>query len=88
MAQRHCHSPAAGVVFVGLLITIGYLQGTIDGRKLRDCPPQLADGRALLGRNLTTNECRYAPIPRPAVLLSPIELRRMAAARERMSRIR
>ena len=86
VSQRRIHSPAAGVVFVAALVAVGYLQGLGQGRELRECPSQLSDGRALLGINLTTNECRYAGIPRPAVELSSVELRRMAVMRDRMER--
>ena len=50
------------------------------------CPAYTVDGRALLGIDTRGGryECRYSPLPRPAVELSPTELRRMARQKENM----
>lgn len=50
------------------------------------CPPTTPDGRPLRGLDLRKGKytCLYAPLPRPAVELSPTELRRMARQKEIM----
>lgn len=84
--MRHVDSPFVTALYTALLLAIGFSAGITEGVKLRVCPARLEDGRPLLGIVLATRECKYSGVPRPAVDLSPTELRRMATMRERMEK--
>lgn len=65
----------------------GFVEGHKTGAATLECP-RLMDSRPLVAYNLATKRCHYAPVGRPALDLSPEELRRMARTRERLERVR
>lgn len=93
MSQAFTRRPSvlATVLLSGTVALIAAAAGFVEGHKMgiatRECPA-FQGNRPLIAYNLTTGRCHYSPVPRPALDLSPTELRRMAKARERMERTR
>lgn len=88
MTYRKSDHPLIAFVYVTAAFILGGTIGLHHGAKVRQCPARLADGRPLLGIVLSTNECKYSGVPRPAVELSSTELRRIAITRDRMEKVR
>lgn len=87
--MRRSESPAATAMLFVAVAVVAAAAGFVEGHKVAahhaTCP-RVMDSRPLIAYNLATKQCHYSPVPRPALELSPDELRRMARARERMER--
>lgn len=89
MRWYRSESPAATTLLFGVVALCAGMAGFVEGNKLGTATitcPRVMDSRPLIAYNLATKQCHYSPVPRPALELSPTELRRMANHRERMER--
>jgi hypothetical protein len=87
--RKEC--PSATVLLFCAVAVVAGAAGFVEGHKRGNATltcPRLMDSRPLVAYNLDTKRCHYSPIPRPALDLTPTELRRMATMRERMEKTR
>ena len=78
-------SPLPGLALSGAVLVFFIGTGVLLPSR---CPEKLSDGRRLVAVDIAAKLCKYE-IPQPLIsTLSPEELRRMARARERSTKIR
>lgn len=87
MRWYRSETPAATMLLSGMVALCAGAAGYVEGHKHSECP-RVMDSRPLIAYNLATRQCHYSPVPRPALDLSPAELRRMANHRARMEKIK
>lgn len=87
MRWYRSETPAATMLLSGMVALVAFTAGVVEGQKVSECP-RIMDSRPLIAYNLATRQCHYSPVPRPALDLSPAELRRMANHRARMEKIK
>lgn len=88
--KRRSDSPVAAFLVACTFMLVALSAGFVEGQKVRECPAQLEDGRSLRGIDLhpARRVCLYGPPvnTRPLDAYSSVELRRIAAMRDRLAR--
>ena len=86
---RRSESPLTTLLSCAVLALAAGAAGFVEGAKVRECPARLPTGERLLSFDPRANRCTYdIARPRPYDWYSPTELRRIAAARERLERVK